>query len=122
MGDGPTRAEVEAAAGERVLFVGASDDPRPYLAAADIAVMPSRWEGLSLAMLEAMASGRSLVVTDVAGAEVVRRSGGGAVVPIDDPDALAQALTMRLTARVDIESEGRRGHDYVGSTTTSTPR
>lgn len=113
VGDGPTRAEVEAAAGPGIRFVGATDNPRPYLAAADVAVMPSRWEGLSLAMLEAMASGRSLVVTDVAGAEVVARSQGGAVVPVDDAAALAGALTQRLTARVDIEAEGRRGHAYV---------
>ena len=67
VGDGPP-AWRSSTAGDRVLFPGATDDPRPYLAAADVAVMPSRWEGLSLAMLEAMASGRSLVVTDVAGA------------------------------------------------------
>ncbi len=113
VGDGPTRMAIESTAGDRVLFPGATDDPRPYLAAADVAVMPSRWEGLSLAMLEAMASGRSLVVTDVAGAEVVRRSGGGAVVPVDDPASLAAAVVERLTGRVDIEAEGRRGHDWV---------
>lgn len=113
VGDGPTLDEVKQSGVPGVLFPGATTDPRPYLAAADVAVLPSRWEGLSLSMLEAMASGRSLVVTDVSGAEVVTASGAGAVVPLDDPAALAAALAQRLDALVDLEAEGQRGARYV---------
>ena len=113
VGDGPDLGRVRAAAGPGILFPGPTDDPRPYLAAADIAVLPSRWEGLSLSMLEAMASGRSLVVTDVSGSEVVEAADSGAIVPVDDPDALADAIAPRLAGRVDIEAEGRRGARFV---------
>ncbi len=113
VGDGPDLESVRQSAGPGVLFPGASRDPRPYLAAADIAVLPSRWEGLSLSMLEAMASGRSLVVTDVSGSEVVEASDGGAVVPVDDPQALADAIAARLSGDIDAAAEGRRAADFV---------
>lgn len=113
VGDGPTFDEVRQSCGPGVLFPGACTDPRPYLAAADVAVLPSRWEGLSLSMLEAMASGRSLVVTDVSGSEVVTESGAGAVVPVADSTALAAALVQRLGGRVDLVAEGQRGVRHV---------
>ncbi len=113
VGDGPMLAEVRAAAGPGVLLPGSSSDPRPYLAAADVAVLPSRWEGLSLSMLEAMASARSLVVTDVSGCEVVREARAGAVVATDNPAALAAALVPRLRGEIDADAEGRRGAEYV---------
>lgn len=113
VGDGPDLDQVRANAGPGIQFPGPTDDPRPYLAAADIAILPSRWEGLSLSMLEAMASARSLVVTDVAGSEVVTAADSGAVVPVDDPPALAEAIALRLGGRVDIEAEGRRGAQFV---------
>ncbi len=113
VGDGPDLDQVRANAGPGIQFPGPTDDPRPYLAAADIAILPSRWEGLSLSMLEAMASARSLVVTDVAGSEVVTAADSGAVVPVDDPPALAEAIAVRLGGRVDIEAEGRRGAQFV---------
>lgn len=113
VGDGPDLDRVRSVAGPGILFPGPTDDPRPYLAAADIAVLPSRWEGLSLSMLEAMASGRSLVVTDVSGSEVVEAADSGAIVPVDDPAALAEAIALRLGGRVDIEAEGRRGAAFV---------
>lgn len=113
VGDGPTRAKLEADVPAGVRFCGATDDPRPYLAAADLAVLSSRWEGLSLSMLEAMASGRSVVTSAVAGSEVVARAGAGAVVPVEDPRGLAAALLPRLDGTVDTSVEGRRGTDFA---------
>lgn len=115
VGDGPTLTEVRGSAGPGVLFPGATPDPRPYLAAADVAALPSRWEGLSLSMLEAMASARSLVVTDVSGSEVVRQARAGAVVPIDDSAGLAEAVVARLSGAIDADEEGRRGARYVAA-------
>jgi glycosyltransferase involved in cell wall biosynthesis len=61
-----------------------------WLAACDVVVLPSRWEGMSLGMLEALAAGRSLAVTDVQGArEAVDDS--GAIVPPENTEALADA-------------------------------
>ena len=75
---------------DRIEWIGHVDDPVPHLRAADIVVAPSRWEGMSLVLLEAMACGAALVVTDVSGAEAV--GGAGLVVPSDDPRALAEAV------------------------------
>lgn len=65
---------------------------------ADIAVLPSRREGLPRSLVEAMASGRPVVATDVPGCrELVRHDVEGLLVPPDDPAALAAALA-RLAA------------------------
>jgi glycosyltransferase involved in cell wall biosynthesis len=95
VGDGPDRAALSAAAPAGVRFAGGTDDPRPWYAAADVVAMPSRWEGMALVQLEAMASARCLVATDVGG---VRESApaGAAAVPVGDIDALADALIVRL--------------------------
>ena len=67
--------------------------------AADLVLAPSRWEGLSLSVLEAMACGRSTVATEVAGSREALTSGplpaAGEVVPPADPDALAAAVLRR---------------------------
>ncbi|MQY03682.1 glycosyltransferase [Actinomadura macrotermitis] len=92
--------------GDGVLFVPAVADTRPWLAAADVVTMPSRWEGLPLAALEAMATGRPLVASDIPGlAEVVGPATGG-LVPPEDPEALADALAHRLLSPERAEREG----------------
>lgn len=75
---------------ERVEWRGEAADTAPELRAADVVVAPSRWEGMSLVYLEAMACGAAMIVTDVAGSEVV--AGAGVVVPPDDPDSLSDAI------------------------------
>lgn len=95
VGDGPDREALSERAPENVRFVGPRTDVSVWLAAADVVVLPSRWEaGASLAMLEAMARGRSVVTTSVAGSEAVE--GAGAIVPVDDAAALTEAVTERL--------------------------
>ena len=84
-----------AAAGlqDDVRFLGRRDDTADLLAACDIAVLPSRREGLGIAALEAMATGRPIVAAQVGGlADAVVHEGTGLLVPPDDPDALADAL------------------------------
>ena len=95
VGDGPARVALEAQSAPQVRFEGARDDTSDWLAAADVVALPSRWEGLSLVMLEAMASGRSVVSSDVAGARE-SLEGAGAIVPVADPQALAAAIAERL--------------------------
>jgi glycosyltransferase involved in cell wall biosynthesis len=58
----------EAGLGERVRFTGARDDVPAVLAAADVVLLPSRWEGLPYVVLEAMAASRPVVATPVDGA------------------------------------------------------
>lgn len=98
VGSGPWEARLREAAPADVLFAGAVDDVRPWIHAADAVVLPSRWEGMALAPLEAMACGRPVVMSDVAGAGESLPPGQAAhcLVPPDDPAALASALTALL--------------------------
>jgi glycosyltransferase involved in cell wall biosynthesis len=121
VGDGPRPAgpvridDAEDRCRSSVVFAGHHPDPRPFLFAADVVAVPSRWEGCSLAMLEAMAVGRSVVTTAVAGSEVVAEARAGAVVPSEDPDAMARALVERLRNKRTVDEEGRRGAAHVGT-------
>lgn len=98
VGDGPDRDGLEASAPPGVLFTGACEDVRPWIHAADVLVLPSRWEGMALAPLEAMACGRPVVMTDVNGARESLPPGheDHCLVPPEDPEALAAALTALL--------------------------
>jgi glycosyltransferase involved in cell wall biosynthesis len=92
-GDGPQAGEVAAAARTSAAIrpLGFRDDPQRLLAAADVFVLPSEREGLSFAVLEAMAHGLAMVVADGAGnPEAV--GDAGVVVPAADVSALADAL------------------------------
>ena len=104
-GDGPDRAALEARAGalgigDRVRFLGHRRDVPALLAAADLFVLPSLYEGLPLAALEAMAAGVPVVATAIGGTdEVVRDGETGTLVPPADPNALAAAITRTLADR-----------------------
>jgi glycosyltransferase involved in cell wall biosynthesis len=76
-----------------VQFVGQLDDVGALLAAADGVVLPSRWEGLPLVLLEAMARGRPIVATAVGGvADAIEDGVTGTLVPPNDVGALSAAL------------------------------
>ncbi|HET9725052.1 MAG TPA: glycosyltransferase [Actinomycetota bacterium] len=79
---------------DRIEWRGEVDDAAPELRAADVVVAPSRWEGMSLVFLEAMACGAATVVAEVAGSEAL--DGAGIVVPREDPAALARAIGSLL--------------------------
>src|SRR4051812_21038214 len=97
-GDGPLRGEVEAHASGRVRVLGHAD-PAPLLRAADVFVMPSHREGQSFAVLEAMANGLAMVVSDGSGnPEAVGEA--GVVVPVGDVDSWRTQLA-RLVADAD---------------------
>ena len=97
-GTGPLRKSLEAEAdrlgiADRVRFLGMRRDREHLYAAMDIFVLPSQWEGLSLALVEAMGAGRAVVATSVGGnPEVVTSGQTGLLVPPADPAALADAL------------------------------
>ncbi|MFF5155679.1 glycosyltransferase family 4 protein [Streptomyces sp. NPDC000348] len=115
VGDGPDRDRLRAAAPGSVLFAGAVADPSPWYQAADLVVLPSRWEGMALAPLEAMACGRPVVVTDVDGAResLPRSFAAPCVVPPEDPRALAEAVGALLLDPALRASLGDRGRRHV---------
>jgi L-malate glycosyltransferase len=78
-------------------FLGGIDDLRQHLSAADIFVLPSRSEGFSNAIVEAMAAGLPVIATNVGGnAEAVQDDVNGFIIPPEDPAALAAALRELL--------------------------
>lgn len=98
VGDGPLRPEIErmiaeAALGDRVWLAGERADLAPLFGALDCFVLPSRAEGISNTLLEAMACGLPVVATDVGGnRELVTEGETGRLVPPQNPAALAEAL------------------------------
>jgi len=105
-GDGPMRPLIEAAIaehglGERVRITGwlSNDSVRAEMAAARLVLLPSFAEGLPVVLMEALALGRPVVTTYVAGIpELVRNGINGWIVPAGDVSALADALAEGLQA------------------------
>ena len=130
VGEGPTRDAIHIlirrlGLSGRVEMVG-KEDSRKHLQEADIVLVPSRWEGMSLLLLEAMASGCAIVATESAGREVL--GGAGVVVSGDDlVAAIAAAVTslvrdpercsaLRMAARaraVNLYSFDRVAREYL---------
>lgn len=97
-GDGPLEEEIvrlraELSLEESFLLLGRRDDPARVLAACDAFVLSSRFEGLPLALMEALAMGLPVVATASAGAsECVTDRRDALLVPVGDVSALADAL------------------------------
>jgi glycosyltransferase involved in cell wall biosynthesis len=116
VGDGPDRSKLEALAAltSGVSLVGHQDDILPWLAIGDVVVLPSRWEaGLTLAAMEAMGAGRSVVATDVAGVAATLPPEAGQVVAQDDDVALRDAVIRRLSEEHLASAEGAAGRRFV---------
>jgi glycosyltransferase involved in cell wall biosynthesis len=98
VGGGPLEDELRARAdelglGEAVSFLGPVENARDLLPSFDVFVLPSRWEGMPIALLEARAAGLPCVATEVGGVrDIVADGADGRVVPVEDADALAGAL------------------------------
>jgi glycosyltransferase involved in cell wall biosynthesis len=103
LGDGPLRAGLEALtdacrARDRVVFAGFQAQVSDYLSACDVVALPSLWEGLSIALLEAMAAGKPIVTTRIGSNVEVSRNGECALlVPPHAPAALADAIVELAT-------------------------
>jgi L-malate glycosyltransferase len=97
-GDGELKEKLlarrdELGLGDRVRFLGYREDVPRLLSAFDIFVLPSLWEGLPVALIEAMAAGVPIVATDVDGnIEVFGHGEAGLAVPPGDPERLAEGL------------------------------
>jgi glycosyltransferase involved in cell wall biosynthesis len=117
VGDGPERAPLTALVGElglgrAVTLLGFRTDVRDQLAQADVFVLSSRYEGISMALLEAMQAGLPAVATRVGGVpETIMDGETGLLVEPDDVDGMVAAL-LRLASSPDLRAQmGRRGRD-----------
>lgn len=119
LGDGPLHDALAAQAaalglGDRVLLAGARPDVADLLPAFDVFALPSRTEGLSIALIEACASGLPVVASAVGGnVEIVEDGRSGLLVPADDGPALAAALARLLEDGRLRERLGAAARDWV---------
>ena len=77
---------------QKVMFVGVQKNIPQFLTSIDCFVLPSRYEGLPLVLIEAMAAGKPVIVSDFESAKEVVSDENGIVVPKENPEALAQAM------------------------------
>jgi len=119
VGEGELRAELEASAratglADRVHFLGAREDVPLLLASVDLFVLPSLWEGLSIALLEAMAAALPVVATAVSGTDQAMVPGEtGLVVPPGEAEALARAVVELLDDPARARALGHRARERV---------
>ena len=100
----------EQGVADRVHFLGFQNQTRPYLAAMDVYVQPSRDEAFGIAAVEAMAMGKTVVATRVGGLpEVVEEGRTGFLVPPEDTSAISATITTLFHDQALNEEMGRRG-------------
>ena len=122
IGDGPLRREAldmleTAGLAHCAWLPGSRDDIADMLRCMDIFTLPSRAEGISNTILEAMASALPVVATRVGGnSELITEGVSGALVPASDPIALANAIEVYLRDQALRKSHGHAGRERVEMT------
>lgn len=119
VGDGEQRAHYEAQVARlgmkrSFLFLGRRSDVTRILASCDIAVLPSRAEGLPNAVLEYMAAGLPVIVSKVGGnAELIKEGVTGLLVPSENSPALSAALLRLLRDPALAQQLADNGHEFT---------
>lgn len=119
VGDGPLLSRLEHMASElgiadSVEFAGLQSDVPAQLHRGSIAILPSRWEGMPNALLEAMACGLPCVATRVSGSEdIIQHGVNGLLVEPEDDQGMAQALLTLLSDQAQAQKYGRAARETV---------
>lgn len=119
VGEGPLKGELESRIralelGDRVFLAGFRSDIPEILSAADLFVLSSLREGLPMVMLEAMATGRSIVASDIEGIrEQLRHGESGLLVPPGKAKPLAEAILRLLAHKEEAATLGQRAKSRV---------
>jgi glycosyltransferase involved in cell wall biosynthesis len=117
VGAGELEQQLKALSGElglgsQVIFTGYRSDAEAFVAASELFVLPSLWEGLPYSLLEAMSAGKPVVTTTVC-SHVVSDGETGLVVPPSDPQALASAIRKILGDAVAARRMGKSGREKL---------
>lgn len=105
---------------DRFSFIGGVSDTQNYLSEVDIFVLPSRSEGFSNAIIEAMEASLPVVATDVGGnAEAVRDGVTGFIVPPEDPEALSEAIVRLVSEPSQAKGMGIAGKSLASEMFTT---
>lgn len=118
-GEGPERSMLEAriaalGLGDRFVLLGRREDVHELMAGCDLFVLPSRYEGLPVSVVEAMAAARPVVATAIGGTdEIVDDGRTGLLVPADDRGALAAAIRQALGDPARAAAFGACGRERV---------
>ncbi len=101
-----------------VAFAGFQLNPLPWIRQADALVSSSRYEGLGNAIVEALACGTQVIATDCphGPSEVLLEGELGALVPVGDAEAMADAMAHVLTGRVDSAKLQARAASFTAAT------
>lgn len=119
VGDGSKKNELERLAKdlnlrERIIFLGARKNIPEILSGIDIFVMPSLWEGLGLAVLEAAAAGKPIVASCAGGIpEIIEDRKTGILVEPKNVKSLADGLERILLGKIDAREMGGRAREIV---------
>jgi glycosyltransferase involved in cell wall biosynthesis len=99
---------------ETVHLLGLREDIPDLLSALDVFVLPSVWEGLSVAAMEAMAAGLAVIATPVGGnPELIQDNQTGILVPCQDVKALAEAIKRLYLDPALREKMSSRGRERI---------
>ncbi len=118
-GDGPLKNDLIKYAQslnihDKVIFLGLRRDIPIFLSSIDIFVLPSLWEGLSNALIEAMASGKPVIATDIPPVrEIIHSEDLGILVPPENSDAIADAIELLLYNKNRAEAFGKTANEKV---------
>jgi L-malate glycosyltransferase len=126
-GAGPERASLEqqvrnASLSDRIRFAGFATDIAAVWREHHLLVMPSRFEGVPLAMIEAMLCGRPVVATDIGGiAEWIEEGCNGFLIDAPRTREIGEALERAWNHRHELEAMGRHAHERTLAKRDSDP-
>jgi glycosyltransferase involved in cell wall biosynthesis len=130
IGDGPLgpalrrRADANPGLAGRLHWTGLTGNPVPFMAAMDFLLFPSRWEGLPLTLMEAMAAGLPVVATDLPAVRALldpqnpspstgHHPSSGRLVPAGDSDAFAAAASALIRDEAGRQDLGQAARTYA---------
>jgi len=127
IGDGPLRSELNNLIDKyflqkNVKLVGFKADPFPYIKSADLFIVSSKWEGLNIALIEAMSMGIKVISTDCpyGPSEVLMNGQYGKLVPNQNIEKMTEAILNVLQGKYDIQKKDliKRSKDFSVKTIT----